>query len=203
MTGLLLKDFYLMKHNIKGMVLFTFFFGIVGWQDQSSQMMFAFIPVFTMLSISLFGYDENAHFDSFAMTLPIKKISFILEKIVFGILLALTGTLISIALLLIKSYFVFVPQEFIFKGILLAFFISLIALSISMPIFFKFKVEAARIYFIIFAMAFSFGSAFLVDKLALPAISFNTILLGLVILSIPSLVISVSVSLRIFKKKFE
>lgn len=203
MTGLLLKDFYLMKHNLKAMVLFTFIFGITGWQDKSSQMMIALVPVFTMLSFSLFNYDENSHFDSFAMTLPIKKISYVLEKMIFGILLALAGALVSACLLLIKSNFTFIPLVFIFKGILLGFVISLLFLSLSTPIFFKFKIEVARTYFIIFTMTLSFGGAFLADKLTLPVINFDTLLLILILLSLPALILSTGISLRIFKKRFE
>lgn len=202
MSALLLKDFYLIKRNIKGMLLIVLLFSFIGWQDHTNQMMISVIPIFTLLGISLFSYDQSSHFDSFAMTFPITKNSYVLEKIIFGFLLATVGSLASSLLLFLKSMTTFIPIQFIFQGVLLGFLASLIIYFIALPIFFKFPIEVARTYFIGFTLMISFGGTFLIDKLHLPAISMSSIFIFLIIFCLLSLLISYTLSLTIYKRKF-
>ncbi|MEG0255569.1 MAG: ABC-2 transporter permease [Vagococcus sp.] len=203
MTALLLKDFYLMKRNIKGMLLMVLLFSFIGWRDNTHQMMIAVIPIITLLGISLFNYDQNAHFDSFAMTLPITKNSYVLEKIIFGFLLAGIGALFSALMLVTKSLIASISFHFILSGVLLGFLISLMVYLIALPIFFKYPIEIARTYFIGFTLLISFGGAFLIEKLSLPTITISTIFIFSFILCGILLIGSYLLSLNIFKRKFE
>lgn len=202
MKALLLKDFYLIKRSLKGILLMVLMFLVLGWHDKNGQMLFAIIPVTTLSFISLFSYDQMSHFENFAMTFPIKKTTYVLEKYICGTFMAIGSSLITLFICLIKSTVGSLSLSFAVQGIALSFMCSIIIFSISLPLFFKFTVENARIYFIVAMLFFTFGGTFLANQIGIPAISFVTLLIALSITALLLIFISYFISFHFFSKKF-
>lgn len=184
------------------MALIIILFAFIGWQDKTSQMMIAIIPIFTLLTISLFNYDQSAHFETYAMTLPISPATYVLEKFIFGIALSFIATCIAVGLLFTKGLILPLESEFIWQAPLLGMLISLVLLTLSLPLFFKLPVEIARTYFIAFILILSFGGSFVASKITLPQISFSQLILVLVLIILGLMSASYFISLTILKNKF-
>ena len=126
MKALLLKDFYLIKRSLKGILLMVLMFLVLGWHDKNGQMLFAIIPVTTLSFISLFSYDQMSHFENFAMTFPIKKTTYVLEKYICGTFMAIGS---SLAMLFFTFGGTFLANQIGIPAI--SFVTLLIALSIT------------------------------------------------------------------------
>lgn len=99
MSGLLIKDFNLMKSQYR---FFVFVVGIAILMGFSTTEAFLYsyisvvIPLFTLNTIS---YDEFDNGNAFLFTLPISRKAYVYEKYCFGLLLGVASSLLSALLL--------------------------------------------------------------------------------------------------------
>lgn len=205
MKGLLLKDAYLLKRNLKGVFLMLILFGFIGWQDPSSQMIISITPIMAMMIMNSFSYDQASHFETYAMTVPIKEKTYVLEKYVLGFLLGVSGSLFSGIILGLKGVVKGgIPLSFMIQGPVLGLFMSVIILGLSLPLFFKFPTSVARTYFLVIVVLISFLGMAFSSKISL-SVNWTTGTLILISTLIAILVFGISYvcSLRFFKDKFK
>lgn len=145
MTGLLVKDLILLKRTVKNMIGIIVIFTLPGWFDESNGMMLAIAFVLSMNVMSSFSYDEFSHWETYALTMPINKRTYVNSKYVLGGILSLIGTLIVVLLLTAKMLvFSSFDGELVILSAVVALFGSYALTTISLPILFKYPVEKAR-----------------------------------------------------------
>jgi hypothetical protein len=127
MKGLLLKDILGLKRFGKTILVFLGIVLLIGIMNHSDSSFYAgMIIMYTaMLTITSFSIDESSKWMQFALSMPIKRTTFVLEKYVLGLLLAFGGVLIS--LLMEKILILMMHQNWnieMLVGIAMTFFVG-------------------------------------------------------------------------------
>lgn len=82
MTGLLMKDMYTMRQNLKSMVFVLVVWSVVFMWGKKSGMFL--IPMFMMVAgmnvLSLFSYDRQTKWEAYILTMPVPRWKIVLEK---------------------------------------------------------------------------------------------------------------------------
>ena len=152
MKGLIKKDLFIIKNNLKIILILFIVFFLTGLKN-STDMSYIPITLSVVLFLSTFSYDEFNKWDAYAITLPNGRINIVKSKYVATIILVVITSLISLILNLLIGY---INNSLNFEEIIsmltgITFSIILIQ-SISYPIIFKFGIEKGRL--LLFASIF-------------------------------------------------
>ena len=152
MKGLIKKDLFIIKNNLKIILILFIVFFLTGLKN-SIDMSYIPITISIVLFLSTFSYDEFNKWDAYAITLPNGRINIVKSKYVATIILVVITSLISLILNLLTGY---INNSINFEEMLsmitgTTFSIILIQ-SISYPIIFKFGIEKGRL--LLFASIF-------------------------------------------------
>lgn len=205
MLGLIKKDLLMIKGNLKAVgIIFVIFIGMAIFQDMN----LAFLPVFIsfVLFMSTFSYDEYNKWDSYVTTLPNGRKNVVGAKYITTLLLLFASTILTIILSIAIET---TRNEFDMKEMLGTIGGSIMAtvllVSITYPIIFKFENEKGRIA--MFAVAF-LGTSLFAFLLKSVKVSKNVVLffeqygiLFLIIVLVILLFGSYLLSKRIYEKK--
>lgn len=148
MIGLLLKDYYVMKKQLKIVLIALVFYAVLSYADNNVGMFIYMAVMFGFfMPITTMAYDDRCEWNKYAKTMPINMGSLVTSKYVFGILGITLGTIsfLLLTFLLQKT----IDADSIEQAIV-AISIGSVALSIFLPLCFKFGVEKSR--FIIIAI---------------------------------------------------
>lgn len=152
MWGLIKKDLYVLKGYIGTLLLFLLCFSALAIQTPS--MLFIGLMVLPYMAMTVtFSYDQNANFNSYALTLPITRREIVKEKYMLLIGTLFLMFLLTVLLTGIVNYFQ-TGSVSIMKIASIPFGTFLAMLSISLfqyPIIYKIGLEKGRIYTIIIA----------------------------------------------------
>ncbi len=152
MWGLIKKDLYVLKGYIGTLLLFLLCFSALAIQTPS--MLFIGLMVLPYMAMTVtFSYDQNANFNSYALTLPITRREIVKEKYMLLIGTLFLMFLLTVLLTGIVTYFQ-TGNVHIMKIASIPFGTFLTMLSISLfqyPIIYKIGLEKGRIYTIIIA----------------------------------------------------
>lgn len=152
MWGLIKKDLYVLKGYIGTLLLFLLCFSALAIQTPS--MLFIGLMVLPYMAMTVtFSYDQNANFNSYALTLPITRREIVKEKYMLLIGTLFLMFLLTVLLTGIVTYFQ-TGNVSIMKIASIPFGTFLAMLSISLfqyPIIYKIGLEKGRIYTIIIA----------------------------------------------------
>ena len=145
MLGLMIKDVYTMKKQMKMTLVISLFYIIFSIADNNIGFL-SFVVMFANLGVllSTFSYDEKSHWDKYARILPISY-----QKIVFSRYaeILIVNAVVFVILMPIM-FFIKKPEQEILEvlTILIAVIcVSIILLSIMFPIVYKLGMEKARI----------------------------------------------------------
>lgn len=205
MLGLIKKDLLMIKGNLKAVgIIFVIFIGMAIFQDMN----LVFLPVFIsfVLFMSTFSYDEYNKWDSYVTTLPNGRKNVVGAKYITTLLLLFASTILTIILSIAIET---TRNEFDMKEMLGTIGGSIMAtvllVSITYPIIFKFGNEKGRIA--MFAVAF-LGTSLFAFLLKSVKVSKNVVLffeqygiLFLIIVLVILLFGSYLLSKRIYEKK--
>ena len=167
MKGLLYKDFQLLRNSYSRNIL-TVLLLYAAIIILSRQLFVAYALVFLagMYVSSTISFDEQAHWDSYARTLPVSAGQIVAAKYLLNLafmLAAAVCTLLLLALLPLTADFagdaaaVSLPEQL--SGILSSGTVSLLASSLTLPISYKFGGARARsfvgtAFLVLFVLAF-------------------------------------------------
>jgi ABC-2 type transport system permease protein len=206
--GLIIKDFLVLKKTgrvflmILGLYLvMTIFMNT----DMGPLMVF----ICGMLSISTFAYDEQAKWDSFALTMPISKRDLVRSKYVLAVILCFIGAMAGVILSVASN----LDAPFIdWSGILMASGIALCASylfnSLALPLLYKFGAEKSRVILLACYAVPLIGASLVMNELEKSSgallrlqslLNLGAILLPFVTIAV--LFVSYLISLRIYEKK--
>lgn len=150
MKGLLLKDFYVMKRELRAFLFIIVFFtafSFVG--ENNSFFMFYGLIMLPLVNISLISYDERSHWDSFLETTPISRSTAVTEKYLLNLLLLLLWSPVVIAFYLIQSDSLGSPLQILCICVYMALFFP----AVLYPFIFALGSEKGRFAYFIFIFA--------------------------------------------------
>lgn len=144
MSGILIKDFYNLKGQLKIAGVILLVYGIITLQSENYSMLSVMTGVFgMMLPVTACAYDEKAKWDRMALSMPLSLRDLAFSKYLLGAGLATAGLLIN----LIVLFLIGVDQVPGGMGFPLGVFAAnMIFLSLLLPIVFHFGVEKGRMY---------------------------------------------------------
>ena len=213
MTGLIAKDFLVMRKSIRTYILFLAFYFVM---TALGLFPISFVTsmvqlIIMMLPLSAFSYDELAKWDRYAFSLPLGRRAVAGARYLFALLLSLFAALFGLASCLILSVFFHDPnlvENCLTVTVSLA--LGLLYCDILLPLTYKLGPERARPYFylviflpiILLFVAFKLellgGLAFLLE---LPDAVVIPFLLLLPLLPLLGMGISFLISCRILERK--
>ncbi|MEN2775910.1 ABC-2 transporter permease [Acetivibrio clariflavus] len=202
MKALLLKDCYTLMKQIKFYIMMIILFAITPGNSISSIAMF----YAALLPVTALAYDERSKWNSLALMMPYSDESIIGSKYILGYISVAAASLLSItaqiALNLVKNSTL--EMESIFTVILIAC-VATVVQAFNLPFMFKFGVEKGRLaFFVLIAITAAMGVLF-GDRLSGIFSSSNanifTVMLVAVIFTVVVNLISVSISINIYKKR--
>lgn len=147
MKGLMIKDILNLRKNFKITLLVIGFFAIYAYSSNNPSYMITMVTlILSMMPLTSMAYDDMSKWDRYALAMPISKKDIVLSKYILSILLSLVSILVSF----IITYLFILPRSDMGRRELLLvayiiFFISLVYVSIVLPLIYKFGVEKTRI----------------------------------------------------------
>ena len=151
MKGLLLKEFYMLRHYCRTYLLIIFVFVCFSFIN-SENLFFVFYPcmIAGIIPITLLGYDEQSKWHKYSHTLPYTKAHLVSAKYILGLFLQIFVLLLTGIVQAIRMYTqgTFILTDYAILMTLLLI-ISCITSSISLPFMFKLGVEKGRMAYYI------------------------------------------------------
>lgn len=213
MTGLIAKDFLVMRKSIRTYILFLLFYfvmtalGIFPVSFVTSMVQL----IIMMLPLSAFSYDELAKWDRYAFSLPLGRRAVAGARYLFALLLSLFAALFGLVSCLVLSVFFHDPnlvENCLTVTVSLA--LGLLYCDILLPLTYKLGPERARpyLYLVIFLPIILLFGAFklgllnnLVFLLKLPDAVVIPFLLLLPLLPLAGMGVSFLIACRILEGK--
>jgi hypothetical protein len=168
MIGLLLKDLSIIKTQIRSVVLIMIIalFMMLAGNNTTFAVVYSNI-LFVTFGINTLSYDSHDNGNAFLFTLPIDRKLYVLEKYVFSMLSVVTGTILSLILMLGVS---FVKDNYILTSSEISFVIgyaigAFVVLAIMLPVNLKYGPEKGRVAMIIL-IAIAMAGVFSISKVA-------------------------------------
>lgn len=150
MKGLLLKDLYVMKRELRAFLFIIVVFTAISFVgENNSFFMFYGIVMLPIVNISLISYDERSHWDSFLETTPISRSTAVSEKYLLNLLLLLLWSPVVIAFYLIQSDSLGSPLQILCICVYMALFFP----AVLYPFIFALGSEKGRFAYFIFIFA--------------------------------------------------
>lgn len=204
MMGLILKDLLNLRKELKIYVLFIAVYVVITFVSEDVNILMAVISLMcVMMPVTAIGYDEKVNWDKYSLTMPISRKDIVLSRYMLGLGLATVGLIITSILSIIdkglfKSY---LNLPIVFWAI------SIIMLSVIIPVIIKFGAEKGRfimiaIMFIPSILIMLFGETISIDQFSelKQIVSDNSLIISL-LGAVISLTISFAISLKIFENK--
>ena len=141
MKALLKKDIFCVLKSMKVFLLVIVLFAVIPGFSASR---FAIIYA-AMLPLTALAYDERSRWDRMAATMPYSTRDIVTEKYVFGWIAALGALLLTLLLRLVSRHLLRMGEGASVEMLLMAFFGSLIAMAVTLPMMFRFGVEKGRL----------------------------------------------------------
>lgn len=147
MTGLILKDFLVMKKTLVYMLVMTALFGGVYTSMDSNYFLSYFLSIMMVgILISTISYDEFYHWDRYAATVPLSRRQVVLSRYLFSYILFFAGTMFAAWLQLAAMYLKSQPitgEEIAIMTIAPA--VGLIGMAVALPCSYRFGVQKSRL----------------------------------------------------------
>lgn len=205
MKGLIIKDILNLRKSFKTTLLMVGFFTIFAYgTNNPSYIISMVVLILTMMSITSMAYDDMAKWDRYALAMPISRKDIVMSKYILSILLSIVSIIISF----IIAYVLILPRSNMGKIELLlvtyaVFTISILFVSITLPLIYKFGVERTRLITMgifaipvaIFVVLNKIGVALPNENQLVFLLKLSPLILLIILLS------SVLLSYRIYKNK--
>lgn len=215
MKGLIIKDFLNLKKSLRVFAIISIIYLFFGITNDNPYLFSGLLSIMAAITtISLFGHDDLARWNTYALTLPMGREQIILARYLMMLLLTFIQFVISSIFTIIVN--LYLKKDRLFEGFDIIGYYSLIiilVLSIIMPFIIKLGVEKARLIFIVIYIVpytisipikkrIDSGEIVIPDWLKeLATIVINNIIIVAPIFVLLVLVVSYFISVSIFKKK--
>ena len=207
MKGLLLKDLFVVSEFVRVLTLMAIVFIASMMAIDGFSVIVAMISLLVVsLVISSFSYDDLAHWDSFAATLPVSRRKLVASKYLFllllGVLAVVFNGLVSVLFAALQPG-VSLAEQFV-TGILISMAACIIDF-VLIPLIYKYGAEKSRMMMMVIVIIFgiTYGGAALLKMLNIGTdwITLPILIGGLAAAFLASLLISWICSVKIVEKK--
>ena len=150
MTGLIVKDFLVMRKSIKTYILFLlFYFVMAALGIFPISFITAMVQIIIMmLPLSAFSYDELSKWDRYAFSLPLSRRAVAGARYLFALILSLFSALFGLLVCLVLSLFFHAPD--LMENcltVMVSLALGLLYCDILLPLTYKLGPGRARPYF--------------------------------------------------------
>ena len=207
MKGLLLKDLFVVSEFVRVLTLMVIVFIASMLAIDGFSVIGAMISLLVVsLVISSFSYDDLAHWDSFAATLPVSRRKLVASKYLFllllGVLAVVFNGLVSVLFAALQPG-VSLAEQFV-TGILISMAACIIDF-VLIPLIYKYGAEKSRMMMMVIVVIFgiTYGGAELLKMLNIGTdwITLPILIGGIAAAFLASLLISWTCSVKIVEKK--
>ena len=162
MKGLLYKDISIMTRSFKGNILLLMaLYGVLILVTREAYLAYAMTVVWGIYAASTINYDEQAHWDAYAATLPVTPGQVIGSKYLLCAASTAIGAVLSLALVFLAG----VGGAEYTLGILACAEVSVLMNALLMPITYRFGAAKSRAYLMIIVFAIVFGACFAAQEI--------------------------------------
>ena len=141
MNGLIYKDFVNLKQQGKVLALVVGIWTVVCAIEGSPYFLGGILSIFSgLLPLAAYAFDERSGWDKYALTMPVSRRQIVLSKYVLGVLGLSAGLMLSMAVAFLMKRET--GEILVTHCAFLA--IGLVAVSVLLPLSFKFGTEKAR-----------------------------------------------------------
>ncbi|MGL5316439.1 MAG: ABC-2 transporter permease [Peptostreptococcaceae bacterium] len=202
MIGLIIKDLLNIRKELKIYVLFIAVYVAITFVSQDTNILMAVIAMMcVMMPLTAMAYDEKVNWDKYSLTMPISRREIVLSKYVLGVGLATMGLIITSIISIFDNGII---TDFLQLPVVY-WCISIVLLSIILPIIIKFGAEKGR--FIMIAVMFLPTFLIVLLSKVIPMDNITRIIDSLfnyaTIIAIVSIVVSLTLSIAISTKIYE
>lgn len=207
MSGLLLKDFYMIRKYFKSYLLLLVAF-LAFSAFNSENMFFAFYPCLLcgLLPVNLLSYDEKSRWNTYCGSLPCTKGQIVSAKFLIGIIVQ---AVVLVASGITHAARMIVTDRFVlgeYLGLMLMLFtVSAIATSISMPFVFKYGAEKGRLVnYIVIGLVCGVSGALaglIKSDAVMPNLSLSVVFAMLCAIGVGVYTLSWLLSIRFYQKR--
>jgi hypothetical protein len=142
MIGLLVKDLYVLKKQIKIALIILIFYAVLSYTgDNASMFIYMAVMFGFFLPLTSIAYDDRCEWNKLALTMPIRTSWLVTSKYLLGVLGVALG---SIGFLFISLAIKSTLTLDTLKVAITAISVGTVIISIYLPICFKFGVEKSR-----------------------------------------------------------
>ena len=157
MKGLLYKDISIMTRSFKGnILLLVALYGVLILVTREAYLAYAMTVVWGIYVASTINYDEQAHWDAYAATLPVTPGQVIASKYLLCAASTAIGAALSLAGVGGAEYAL---------GILACAEVSVLTNALLMPITYRFGAAKSRAYLMVIVFAIVFGACFAAQEI--------------------------------------
>ena len=162
MKGLLYKDISIMTRSFKGnILLLVALYGVLILVTREAYLAYAMTVVWGIYVASTINYDEQAHWDAYAATLPVTPGQVIGSKYLLCAASTAIGAVLSLALVFLAG----VGGAEYTLGILACAEVSVLMNALLMPITYRFGAAKSRAYLMFIVFAIVFGACFVAQEI--------------------------------------
>lgn len=162
MKGLLYKDISIMTRSFKGNILLLMaLYGVLILVTREAYLAYAMTAVWGIYVASTINYDEQAHWDAYAATLPVTPGQVIGSKYLLCAASTAIGAVLSLALVFLAG----VGGAEYTLGILACAEVSVLMNALLMPITYRFGAAKSRAYLMFIVFAIVFGACFVAQEI--------------------------------------
>lgn len=201
MKAMIIKDMLCLRHQAKSVLLVLLVWLVISLTTASGLFFCALSIIYVIiLPMETLSYDERAHWDSRALTMPVTRVQMVLSRYAVALLLGLGMLLLGAVVTLFTDGAGGLPACLAF------FMLGVFLLSLGMPIMLKLGVEKARIL-VALCYLLPFGLMLLAEQLGADVEGFLKGLAGAkaaaagAALVLLALGLSVLISIGIYRKK--
>lgn len=150
MIGLLIKDLYTLKRQLRIVVLISVIYFAVAVLSKNLGMFTGIAMMYAIvLPITSMAYDEQCKWDRYALATPLSRTTIVLSKYVLGVLLNIVGVLLVCAAHLTGARFGLSVDGELLPTVFGMSTGALAVMSVILPLMYKFGVEKARLIMVI------------------------------------------------------
>ncbi len=166
MTGLILKDFLVMKKTLRYYLLVMAVYSFLAFTGTFTYSIVSGFAVIMgcIAPMSVFAYDEQARWDKFAVSTPVGRKGVVKARYLFSLILLLAGGVLAVVLSTVIVRFGKVQVSVWWEPLAITATVCLVGLLMNcviLPLLFKFGAEKSRaISLLLFGVIFG-GMAFL------------------------------------------
>lgn len=151
MTGLILKDLFVIKKTLVYLVVVMLLFGGIYSSVDNSYFMSFFLSIMTIsVVISTMSYDEFYHWDRYAATLPLSRRQIVGAKYLSALIFFAGGTVLALAVGLtiptLHGSFLTLDEVAV---ILTAPLVGMLGTAVVLPCYYRFGAQQSRLVMLV------------------------------------------------------